>query len=186
MTPDSQHYLGYVIDLEAYSLVFRPREHDTEFMQIQRAEYTADNAELALTTISDAHSDNDADWSLTASMVFVYLLHTERLCIMRGQIESATHWFVQDHVSQQVFDFTEPPADERIYETAKPAFDDSVGSMPTEACFDLLERLQPTSPRYPVDQHITPENQANSDFIAQKRGMDYLYQNGVFGKFDKF
>ena len=98
------------------------------------------------------------------------------------------HWFVKDNNTGEVFDFddrsTEGP-NKAGQETARPVNADRVTSMPSDASFDLLERLQSSARRYPVDERITLANHENSDFMAKKRGMDYLYQNGVFGKFKK-
>ena len=187
MTDISQHYLGYIIDLEAFSMLFRPRESDTEVIQFERFDYTPGNAEQIYRTITQCAQANDPAWSLTASLVFIYLLRTDQLMVME-MTDGIEHWFVKDNNTGEVFDFddrsTEGP-NKAGQETARPVNADRVTSMPSDASFDLLERLQSSARRYPVDERITLANHESSDFMAKKRGMDYLYQNGVFGKFNK-
>ncbi|RPG26435.1 MAG: hypothetical protein CBC10_004770 [Gammaproteobacteria bacterium TMED50] len=187
MTDISQHYLGYIIDLEAFSMLFRPRESDTEVIQFERFDYTPGNAEQIYRTITQCAQTNDPAWSLTASLVFIYLLRTDQLMVME-MTDGIEHWFVKDNNTGEVFDFddrsTEGP-NKAGQETARPVNADRVTSMPSDASFDLLERLQSSARRYPVDERITLANHESSDFMAKKRGMDYLYQNGVFGKFKK-
>ena len=185
MAKISQSFLGYIIELEAFSMLFRPRESDTEVIQFQRSDYTPANAGQIYQSIALCEQKDDQVWSRTACLVFIYLLKTDRLLVMEG-IAGTEHWFVKDRISGDIFDFdhrhegrnTVP--DNAAHETAHPVSADGETSMPTEACFALLERLQSSARRYPVNERITLANREDSDFITKKRGMDYLYQNGVF------
>ena len=116
-------------------------------------------------------------------------MKTDQLQLMHNPRENDHQWFVRDEVTAQTFDFSANKSAMNVrshLEAADVAAENGVQSAPTQRCFDLLERVECSSRRYPVDEQITLENCDSSDFISQKRGIDYLYQQGVFGKFDKF
>ena len=189
MMASEQHYLRYLIELEAFSMLFRPRATDTEFIQFQRSDYTPATAVSVFENIKGLSLNNDSDGLKTAALVFIYLMKTDQLQLMHNPRENDHQWFVRNEVTSQTFDFSTNKSamnDRSHLEAAQVAAEDGMTSAPTQRCFDLLERIESSSRRYPVDERITLENCDSSDFIAQKRGIDYLYQQGVFGKFDKF
>ncbi len=178
--------MRYVVDLEAYSLLLRPGETDTEVVQFSRAEYSADEAARLYEGIRAQLPGAEGEWLVHAPLVFVYLLQTDQLLTKRG-LDSAgnEHWFVADAVSGHVFDFaeaTEGSTLDGVHRDAEVADSGEADGRPPVAALDLIERVQPSAQRYMVDEVITLESMESSEFLAHKQAMDYLYQRGVFGK----
>ena len=115
-----------------------------------------------------------------AALVFVYLFKTDQLQTKRWVSEKTQHCFVVDAVSGGVFDFGF--GIEASDDNADDAPLGGADGRPTSAAFDLLCRIQPSAQRYIVDEVITPQTLATSEFLNHKKAEDYLYQRGVFGK----
>ena len=182
-----QRMMEYVIDLEAYSMLIRPQHVDTEIIQFRRDPYTVDAGEHLCNRIRQCLRELPADSASAAPFVFVLLFACNDLIVLRGVDHGGgEHWLVRDLVSDRLFDFSNG-GEALQYATLKPwpgLQKQGAPEPPIEACMDLLQQVQPSAQRYVVGELITPQNKADSEFIRQKQAMDYLYQNGVFGKFD--
>ena len=184
-----QLHMQYIVDLEVYSLLLRPGDADTEVIQYKRSEYTpaaaADLFEQIRAELPRTHpSRTDTESIHSATLVFVYMLATTQLRTMRCVDAAGEHWFARDADSGVVYDFgaQEHANTEAIHAHGEAIAAGGIDSCPLEASFDLLERVQPSAQRYMVDELITLGTLETSEFLTQKKAMDYLYQRGVFGK----
>jgi hypothetical protein len=179
--------MEYVVDLESYSLIFRPCPQFTEVIQYTRYEYNPDNVALVSSLIKDnLVTESSLNFSLEASSVFVCLLNSSELELRRssGDVKGG-HWYVVDSRDEEVFDL----AQDR-FGSSELLENDAVGNQegrpgcelaPTSELFDSLMVMQPQAKRYEVDELITTENKGSSEFLAYKSHMDYLFNLGVFG-----
>ena len=178
-----------IVDLESYSLLFRPLKDSTDIIQFTRYPYSQDNVNLIKSLINQQIGTIKAkDISAVASSVFIYLLKSEQLAMQAITDKSnIRYWCVCDSVSSVVFNLVS-----------------ELGSLPNQSsdlrndhqensplsdpliigkAFDFLMLVQPKAKRYQIDEIITIENQENSGFLKDKKAMDYLYNLGVFGTF---
>lgn len=181
-----QSHLDYLIELESYSMVFRTRAQDTEIIQFKPMEYSPTNAQRLFEEIGAALPDTDRATCAAATMVFAYFFSRDSLMVIHhSEPGGSTLSFCRDAQRAECFEFSGryAPADLELVFEAGPQ-PNAMGGVPDDATFDLLQTIQPSAARYPVDELITPQNREQSDFLTQKQAMDYLYQNGVFGTFD--
>ncbi len=179
-----------IVDLESYSLLFRPLSDSTDIIQFSRYTYSEENVKLVKSLIQDHIEIEQAEsWSAVASLLFIYLLRSEQLTMQVFTDQSNTPYCcVCDSESSVVFDVVSVKSLSRIQSNRTKNLDhrgDSPLSDPVtiEKAFDLLTKVQPKAKRYQIDEIITVENQENSGFLNNKKAMDYLYHLGVFGTF---
>ena len=180
-----------VVDLESFSLAFRPLSHSTEIIQYTRHPYTTEiitkiNSKLRTHSIDFSSGDT----TLIASLTALYLLVPGVLELRSYKDQSNTKFWTAFHTISSVYiDFaaenpyleeTQKQADsyrkENIPDLSNPVF---------KSVFDLLVKIQQTAKRYEVDEIITLENQGQAGFLQDKKKLDYLYNLGVFGTFTK-
>ena len=168
--------MKYVLDLESFSLVLRPRQHDTEVIQIERSPYTVAEGLRVADQLRTLLPEDTMAWSEAAAMAFVFLFREHDFALY-----SNGRWLVVDSNNQTQFTFHR---NDKGNQQAGELTD--IGDVkPSSSCFDLLEQVQPSAKRYVVDELISSSDPKNSDFLSQKQAMDYLYQGGVFGRFDQ-
>ena len=181
-----QQHMRYLIDLESYSLVYRPRQTDTDFIQYKRAEYSVEagqqlRAQLCRRIDRSSAADREA-----AALTFVYLLKAPDLETRCGPGPCAQDdWFVWDKANQQTYHFScgDQQPQGAVTGTVA-ATSQELDARPSARTFDLLMQMQPSAERYMVDEHITLQNKDDSTFLAEKWASDYLYHKGVFGTFE--
>ena len=180
-----------VVDLESFSLAFRPLTQSTEIIQYTRSPYTKETITKINSEIRSGLGDFDSgDTSLIASLTALYLLVPGVLELRSYKDQSNTKFWTAFHTISSVYiDFaaenpyleeTQKQADsyrkENIPDLSNPVF---------KSVFDLLVKIQQTAKRYEVDEIITLENQGQAGFLQDKKNLDYLYNLGVFGTFTK-
>ena len=180
-----------VVDLESFSLAFRPLPHSTEIIQYTRYPYTKE-------TITDINSKfkshlvdfSSGDSSLIASLTTLYLVVPGILELRSYKDQSDNKfWTIFHTTSSTHIDFglenpyldskqKQPKSDckENMPDLSNPVF---------QSVFDLLIKVQQSAKRYEVDEIITLENQGQAGFLQDKKNLDYLYNLGVFGTFTK-
>ena len=187
----TDQYPENVVDLESFSLAFRPLPHSTEIIQYTRYPYTKE-------TITDINSKfkshlvdfSSGDSSLIASLTTLYLVVPGILELRSYKDQSDNKfWTIFHTTSSTHIDFglenpyldskqKQPKSDckENMPDLSNPVF---------QSVFDLLIKVQQSAKRYEVDEIITLENQGQAGFLQDKKNLDYLYNLGVFGTFTK-
>ena len=187
----TDQYPENVVDLESFSLAFRPLPHSTEIIQYTRYPYTKE-------TITDINSKfkshlvdfSSGDSSLIASLTTLYLVVPGILELRSYKDQSdKKFWTIFHTTSSTHIDFglenpyldskqKQPKSDckENMPDLSNPVF---------QSVFDLLIKVQHSAKRYEVDEIITLENQDQAGFLQDKKNLDYLYNLGVFGTFTK-
>lgn len=172
MTPTE--LMDYVIELESYSLLFLPRQVDTEVLQFQRLEYSVQAGEQLVQKLLSLRNPEESGWSRSAAFALLAMFGGDRLhAEYSADGNEVGNWRLVDEDVQHAFCFTN--------QDNLPVPSEYQELLPDETCLDLIQQLQPVSSRYTIDELITPMNQADSEFVQQKQAMDYLYQRGVFG-----
>jgi len=178
-----------IVDLESYSLLFRPLKDSTDVIQFTRYAYSQDNVNLIKSLINQQIDTVKAKpISAVTSSVFIYLLRSEQLAMQAVTDQSnIRYWCVCDSVSSVVFNLVSDngslpnqSSDQRNDQQENSPLSDP---LIIEKAFDFLMLVQPKAKRYQIDEIITIENQENSGFLNDKKAMDYLYNLGVFGTF---
>ena len=180
-----------VVDLESFSLAFRPRPHSTEIIQYTRYPYTKET----ITDINSKFKSHLVDFSSGASSLIASL--TTLYLVVPGILELRSYkdqsdnkfWTIFHTTSSTHIDFglenpyldskqKQPKSDckENMPDLSNPVF---------QSVFDLLIKVQQSAKRYEVDEIITLENQGQAGFLQDKKNLDYLYNLGVFGTFTK-
>ena len=178
-----------IVDLESYSLLFRPLKDSTDIIQFTRYAYSQDNVNLIKSLINQQIGTEKAGpISAIASSVFIYLLRSEQLTMQAVTDQSnIRYWCVCDSVSSVVFSLVSD-TDSLPNQSGDQRNDQQENSPLSDPliigkAFDFLMLVQPKAKRYQIDEIITIENQENSGFLNDKKAMDYLYNLGVFGTF---
>ena len=180
-----------VVDLESFSLAFRPLTNSTEIIQYTRYPFTKETITKINPKLKSHLVDfSSGDSSLIASLTVLYLVVPGTLELRSYKDQSDNKfWSIFDSVSSTHIDFglKNPYLDSR----QKQAKSDQKESLPDlsnpifKSVFDLLVKVQQTAKRYEVDEIITLENQSQAGFLQDKKNLDYLYNLGVFGTFTK-
>ena len=180
-----------VVDLESFSLAFRPLTNSTEIIQYTRYPYTKETITKINSKLKNHLMDfSSGDRSLIASLTTLYLVVPRNL-ELRSYKDESDHklWAIFHTTSSTYIDFglKNPYLDSR----QKQAKSDQKESLPDlsnpifKSVFDLLVKVQQTAKRYEVDEIITLENQSQAGFLQDKKNLDYLYNLRVFGTFTK-
>ncbi len=180
-----------VVDLESFSLAFRPLTNSTEIIQYTRYPYTKETIKKIKSKLkSHLVEFSSGDSSLIASLTTLYLVVPGILELKSYKDQSNNKfWGIFDTTSSTHIDFGlekpyfeskqkqgESDQKESLPELSNPVF---------KPVFDLLVEVQQTAKRYEVDELITLENQGQAGFLQDKKNLDYLYNLGVFGTFTK-
>ena len=184
-----QRHLDYIVDLEHFSFIFRPRTNDTDIIQFRRFDYTPENMKVVIDQIRNTIPKPKGN-CVPTTFLLTYLVKTQELVSYSGLDRGGVnHWFLIDRGNKEVYDITKDQYSKAelasIYENAKPKPYYGFQSQPAARFFDLLMKIQPTAKRFFVDEIITRKKRYESDFFSQKTNMDYLYNLGVFGTFKK-
>ena len=180
-----------VVDLESFSLAFRPLTNSTEIIQYTRYPFTKEtitkiNSKLKATLWISVRIDS----SLITSLTVLYLV-VPRILELRSYKDQSNHkfWSIFHTTSSTRIDFElENPYLDSKQEQARPDQKESLPDLSNpvfKSVFDLLVKVQQTAKRYEVDEIITLENQGQAGFLQDKKNLDYLYNLGVFGTFTK-
>ncbi|MEM7096618.1 MAG: hypothetical protein AAF541_00050 [Pseudomonadota bacterium] len=180
--------IEYIVDLEGYSILFKPQQSQTEIVQFQREPFTKEAAQRYRKQIQGWLKLHPEAVTEIAPQVLVCLFNSPKLQIRKGVDEFGRgHWLLQNVDERLHFNLSDShERTDAILDHAKtdrwktPAPDDDAFA----DCINLLQHLQPGAKRFLIDELITLENKAESEFLQQKQAMDYLYQNGVFGRFN--
>ena len=180
-----------VVDLESFSLAFRPLTNSTEIIQYTRYPYTKETITKINSKLKSHLVDFDSgDNSLIASLTVLYLVVPGTLELRSYKDQSDNKfWTIFHTTSSTHIDFglenpyldskqKQPKSDckENMPDLSNPVF---------QSVFDLLIKVQQSAKRYEVDEIITLENQNQAGFLQDKKNLDYLYNLGVFGTFTK-
>ena len=180
-----------VVDLESFSLAFRPLTHSTEIIQYTRSPYTKETITKINSKLRSYLVDfSSGDSSLIASLTALYLM-VPGIFELRSYKDQSNNkfWTIFDTTSSIYIDFrSETPC---LESSQKQADSDQKEDLPDlsspvfKSVFDLLVKVHQTAKRYEVDEIITLENQVQAGFLQDKKNLDYLYNLGVFGNFTK-
>ena len=103
--------LEYIVDLEAYSLLFSPRlspqESQTEIIQFVRTPYSYDVATEYRKQVLKHLALSPLEAVDAAPQLFVYLFTSTNFRILRGRdISGGEPWVVQETISKQIFNLS--------------------------------------------------------------------------------
>ena len=180
-----------VVDLESFSLAFRPLIHGTEIIQYTRQPYTKETNKKINSKLRSYLVDfSSGDSSLIASLTALYLVVPGILELRSYKDQSGNKFWTIFHTASSIqIDFG---SENRCLESSQKQTDsDQKEDLPDlsspvfKSVFDLLVKVQQTAKRYEVDEIITLENQGQAGFLQDKKNLDYLYNLGVFGTFTK-
>ena len=180
-----------VVDLESFSLAFRPLTNSTEIIQYTRYPYTKETITKIKSKLKSHLVDfSSGDSSLIASLTSLYLVVPGILELRSYKDQSNNKfWEIFDTTSSTHIDFgLENPFFESKQKQAESDEKESLPDLSNpvfKSVFDLLVKVQQTAKRYEVDEIITLENQDQAGFLQDKKNLDYLYNLGVFGTFTK-
>ena len=180
-----------VVDLESFSLAFRPLTNSTEIIQYTRYPYTKETITKINSKLKSHLVDfSSGDSSLIATLTVLYLVVPGTLELWSYKDQSDNKfWSIFDSVSSTHIDFgLNNPFLESKQKQAKSDQKESLPDLSNpvfKSVFDLLVKVQQTAKRYEVDEIITLENQDQAGFLQDKKNLDYLYNLGVFGTFTK-
>ena len=182
-----QEHLKFLIDLDGYSLLFRPLEASTELLQFRRVLYTED---AATSFASQIHQVLPADETngLALSVLLQYLFTSDFLICFRGtDALGADHYWIRDIDSGEILDFAPRGYDKAqrtvMYERGEVCDVMEIFECPPALWFDTIVAIQGSASRYEIEEVITLRNRDDSMHLKEKRSMNYLYQLGVFGTF---
>ena len=180
-----------VVDLESFSLAFRPLTNSTEIIQYTRFPFTKETITKINSKLKPHLVDfGSGDSSLIAALTTLCLVVPGILELWSYKDQSDNKfWSIFDSVSSTHIDLglNNPFLESK----QKQAESDEKESLPDlnnpvfKSVFDLLVKVQQTAKRYEVDEIITLENQDQAGFLQDKKNLDYLYNLGVFGTFTK-
>ena len=180
-----------VVDLESFSLAFRPLTNSTEIIQYTRYSDTEKTITKIKSKLKSHLVDfSSGDSSLITSLTTLYLVVPGILELRSYKDQSNNKFWTIFHTATSTridFDLENRYLDSK----QKQAKSDQKESLPDlsnpvfKLVFDLLAKVQQTAKRYEVDELITLENQGQAGFLQDKKNLDYLYNLGVFGTFTR-
>jgi hypothetical protein len=185
MEPRPQRHMQYIVDFDAFSIIFRPKTRTTECIQYRRKNYTPENVEFLIKAIREQVPEEKDDGA-ASTFVLQYFLRTDDLVSVRGQESTGNkHYWLMDKVRGTQLNPSanrySPHELAKIYESGKVAGYSGSQSKPAAKFFDLMEKVDPLASRFEVEELITLENKDASTLFKEKWSMSYLAQNGVFG-----
>ena len=185
MDPRPQRHMQYIVDFDAFSIIFRPKTRTTECIQYRRKNYTPENVEFLIKGIREQVSEEE-DNGAASTFVLQYFLRTDDLVSVRGQDSAGNkHYWLMDRVKGTQLNPSanrySPHELAKIYKSGKVAGYSGSKGKPAAKFFDLMEKVDPLASRFEVEELITLENKDASTLFKEKWSMSYLAQNGVFG-----
>ena len=186
-TKPLQTHMRYVVDLEGYSVVFRPDRESTEIIQFTRPSLSPKTLKATLRVVS---SELPAKYSslstLNRSMLLLFTLKSPSLELRKyaSPEESRNNFYcvfnaateeiiVPDDGPDSLFEIT-------VAETRRARYPSKNG-VPSKLLMNLLHGMLPTSRRFYVDEVISANTPEKSHFLSARKSMDYLFNLGVFG-----
>ena len=180
-----QRHMQYIVDFDAFSIIFRPKTRTTECIQYRRKNYTPENVEFLIKGIREQVPEEE-DNGAASTFVLQYFLRTDDLVSVRGQDSAGNkHYWLMDRVNGTQLNPSanrySPHELAKIYELGKVVGYSGSQSKPAAKFFGLMEKVDPLASRFEVEELITLENKEASTLFKEKWSMSYLAQNGVFG-----
>ena len=175
--------MQYIVDFDAFSIIFRPKTRTTECIQYRRKNYTPENVEFLINRIRE-HLSEERDNGAASTFVLQYFLRTDDLVSVKGQDSAGNkHYWLMDKVKGTQLNPSanrySPHELAKIYESGRCGIQRK--RKPAAKFFDLMEQVDPLASRFEVEELITLENKDASTLFKEKWSMSYLAQNGVFG-----
>ena len=163
-----------VVDLESFSLAFRPLTNSTEIIQYTRySDIKKTITKIKSKLKSHLVDFSSGDSSLITSLTTLYLVVPGILELRSYKDQSNNKFWTIFHTATSTridFDLENPYLDSK-----KKAKSDQKESLPDlsnpvfKSVFDLLGKVQQTAKRYEVDELITLENQGQAGFPQDKK-----------------
>ena len=180
-----QPHMQYIIDFDAFSIIFRPKTRTTDCIQYRRKDYEPKNVEFLINAIRE-QLPSEKYSSVASIFVLQYFLRTDSLVSVGGLDSTGnTHYWLMDRVTGNRLDpFVNRYSSHeltKIYDSGKVAGYSGSKGKPASRFFDLMEQVDPLASRFEVEELITLENKDASTLFKEKWSMSYLAQNGVFG-----
>ena len=180
-----QPHMQYIMDFDAFSIIFRPKTRTTDCIQYRRKDYAPKNVEFLINAIREQLCSEEYS-SVVSIFVLQYFLRTDRLVSLAGLDSSGKkHYWLMDRVTGKRLDpsVNRYPSHEltKIYDSGKVAGYSGSQGKPAVRFFDLMEQVDPLASRFEVEELITVKNKDASALFKDKWSMSYLAQNGVFG-----
>ena len=177
--------MQYIMDFDAFSIIFRPKTRTTDCIQYRRKDYAPKNVEFLINAIREQLCLEKYS-SVVSIFVLQYFLRTDRLVSLAGLDSSGKkHYWLMDRVTGKRLDpsVNRYPSHEltKIYDSGKVAGYSGSQGKPAARFFDLMEQVDPLASRFEVEELITVKNKDASALFKDKWSMSYLAQNGVFG-----
>ena len=180
-----QRHMQYILDFDAFSIIFRPKTRTTDCIQYRRKDYAPKNVEFLINAIRD-QLPSEKYSSVASIFVLQYFLRTDSLVSVGGLDSTGnTHYWLMDRVTGNRLDpFVNRYSSHeltKIYNSGKVAGYSGSQGKPAARFFDLMEQVDPLASRFEAEELITVKNKDASTLFKEKWSMNYLAQNGVFG-----
>jgi hypothetical protein len=180
-----QRHMQYIVDFDAFSIIFRPKTRTTDCIQYRRKDYAPKNVEFLINAIRE-QLPSEKYSSVASIFVLQYFLRTDSLVSVGGLDSTGnTHYWLMDRVTGNRLDpFVNRYSSHeltKIYNSGKVAGYSGSQGKPAARFFDLMEQVDPLASRFEAEELITVKNKDASTLFKEKWSMSYLAQNGVFG-----
>ena len=180
-----QRHMQYILDFDAFSIIFRPKTRTTDCIQYRRKDYAPKNVEFLINAIRE-QLPSEKYSSVASIFVLQYFLRTDSLVSVGGLDSTGnTHYWLMDRVTGNRLDpFVNRYSSHeltKIYDSGKVAGYSGSQGKPAARFFDLMEQVDPLASRFEAEELITVKNKDASTLFKEKWSMSYLAQNGVFG-----
>ena len=180
-----QRHMQYIVDFDAFSIIFRPKTRTTDCIQYRRKDYAPKNVEFLINAIRE-QLPSEKYSSVASIFVLQYFLRTDSLVSVGGLDSTGnTHYWLMDRVTGKRLDpFVNRYSSHeltKIYDSGKVAGYSGSQGKPAARFFDLMEQVDPLASRFEAEELITVKNKDASTLFKEKWSMSYLAQNGVFG-----
>ena len=180
-----QPHMQYIMDFDAFSIIFRPKTRTTDCIQYRRKDYAPKNVEFLINAIRE-QLPSEKYSSVASIFVLQYFLRTDSLVSVGGLDSTGnTHYWLMDRVTGNRLDpFVNRYSSHeltKIYDSGKVAGYSGSQGKPAARFFDLMEQVDPLASRFEAEELITVKNKDASTLFKEKWSVSYLAQNGVFG-----
>jgi hypothetical protein len=180
-----QRHMQYIVDFDAFSIIFRPKTRTTDCIQYRRKDYAPKNVEFLINAIRE-QLPSEKYSSVASIFVLQYFLRTDSLVSVGGLDSTGnTHYWLMDRVTGNRLDpFVNRYSSHeltKIYNSGKVAGYSGSQGKPAARFFDLMEQVDPLASRFEAEELITVKNKDASTLFKEKWSVSYLAQNGVFG-----
>ena len=180
-----QRHMQYIVDFDAFSIIFRPKTRTTDCIQYRRKDYAPKNVEFLINAIRE-QLPLEKYSSVASIFVLQYFLRSDSLVSVGGLDSTGnTHYWLMDRVTGNRLDpFVNRYSSHeltKIYNSGKVAGYSGSQGKPAAQFFDLMEQVDPLASRFEAEELITVKNKDASTLFKEKWSVSYLAQNGVFG-----